>query len=252
MKLQLTTLLILLSISLSLSAQEQVYNMNFDQWHKDSGTWYPYPEKATAQQKVWDSANKGLSIIRSNTTTPDNTHLAPGRNGGFAAKIQSRSVFGIFVSGNLFTGIVHKTSGTSGAVMTFGTPFTSRPKSLSGWYHYQPGTVNYVKAPYKDRKGKMDEGIISISLLDCKSLKAIDTAKERFVEAEKNPDCVGFGKMILKEDTKGYVKFELNFEYKNDKTPTYVVIIATSSRLGEFFTGSSDSVLYVDEWQFNY
>ena len=252
MKLQLTTLLVLMSISLSLSAQEQLYNMNFDQWHKSSGTWYPYPEKATAQQKVWDSANKGLSIIRANTTTPDNGHLAPGRKDGSAAKIQSRSVFGIFVAGNLFTGVFHKTSGTSGAVMTFGAPFMSRPKSLSGWYHYQPGTINYAKAPHKDKKGKTDEGSIDVSLLDCKSLSAIDTAKEKFVAAEKNPDCVGFGKLILKEDTQGYVQFELPIEYKNDKTPTYVVIVATPSRYGEFFTGSSDSVLYVDEWQFNY
>ena len=252
MKLHLTTLLFLALAIWNLGAQEQVYNMNFDRWHKDSGTWYPYPEKATAQQKVWDSANKGLSIIRANTTTPENEHLAPGRNDGSAAKIQSRSVFGIFVAGNLFTGVFHKTSGTSGAVMTFGTPFTGRPKSLSGWYHYKPGAINYAKAPHKDKKGKTDEGSIDVSLLDCKSLSAIDTAKEKFVEAEKNPDCVGFGKLILKEDTKGYVQFELPIEYKNDKTPTYVVIVATPSRFGEFFTGSSDSVLYVDEWQFNY
>lgn len=252
MKLHLTTLLFLALASWNLGAQEQIYNMNFDRWHKDSGTWYPYPEKATAQQKVWDSANKGLSIIRANTTNPENEHLAPGRNDGSAAKIQSRSVFGIFVAGNLFTGVFHKTSGTSGAVMTFGTPFTGRPKSLSGWYHYKPGTVNYTKAPHKDKEGKTDEGSIDVSLLNCKSLSTIDTAKEKFVEAEKNPDCVGFGKLILKEDTKGYIKFELPIEYKNDKTPTHVVIVATPSRFGEFFTGSSDSVLYVDEWQFNY
>ena len=236
----------------SVGQAQQLYNMSFDQWSKTSGAWNLYPKGASNSQLVWDTANHGLSLLGINGTTPEYKHVAVPGKGKAAVKVESKKVLWAFVAGNLYTGRFIRIVDFAGAELEFGVPFTSRPKSLSGWYHYQPGTINYAKAPHKDKKGKTDEGSIDVSLLDCKSLSAIDTAKEKFVEAEKNPDCVGFGKLILKEDTKGYVKFELNIEYKNDKTPTYIVIAATPSRYGEFFTGSSDSVLYVDEWQFNY
>lgn len=245
-------LLLILGFPFVLTAQDQLYNSGFEHWSKKSGTWYPYPENATQAQKVWDSANKGLSILGANTTTPEYKHLAPGSKGKTAAKIESRKVFGIFVAGNLFTGVFNKTSGTSGAVLTFGVPFNKRPVSLSGWYHYLPGTVNYAKAPHKDRKGKADEGGIDITLTDWTHPLTIDTVKEKFTDSETNPHAIGYGKLILSKGTDGYVHFELPITYKSDAAPAYIIISATSSRLGEFFTGSSDSVLYLDDWQLNY
>ena len=58
--------------------------------------------------------------------------------------------------------------------------------------------------------------------------------------------------MKLTKATDDYVHFEIPIVYRKDATPTYVGISLLSSALGEFFTGSSNSVLYVDELQFNY
>ena len=49
-----------------------------------------------------------------------------------------------------------------------------------------------------------------------------------------------------------YEKFVIDIEYRNDRTPKYVVIVAASSVLGDYFTGGDGSALYLDEFRFNY
>ena len=50
----------------------------------------------------------------------------------------------------------------------------------------------------------------------------------------------------------GYEKFSIEIEYRNSRTPRYLVIVAASSRLGDYFTGGDGSTLYLDEFKFNY
>lgn len=245
-------LLLAVGMPISLTAQDRLYNMSLDDWSKKSGTWYPRAENATAAQYIWDSANKGMSIIGANCTTPEYKHVAVAGEGKAAARIESRSVFGVFVAGNLFTGSYGKTVGMSGAVLNFGTPFTQRPKSLSGWYHYSPKTINYAKEPHKDKKGQTDQATIEVTLTDWSEPLTIDTTKEKFIDSKTNPHAIGYGRLIVTKDSGGYVRFEIPIEYKGDAAPSYVVISAASSRYGEFFTGASGSVLYLDELQFNY
>ena len=185
--------LLSLTAALSLSAQDQLYNMSMDNWTKKSGTWYPRAENATAAQTIWDSANKGMSIIGANCTTPEYKHVAVAGEGKAAAKIESRSVFGVFVAGNLFTGAYGKTVGTSGAVLNFGTPFTQRPRSLSGWYHYSPKAINYAKGAHKDKKGQTDQATIEVTLTDWSKPLTIDTTKEKFIDGKTNPHAIGCG-----------------------------------------------------------
>ena len=57
----------------------QIYNMSFDTWSNSAGAWNLYPAAATDAQKVWDTANHGLSILGINGTVPEYRHLAvPG------------------------------------------------------------------------------------------------------------------------------------------------------------------------------
>ena len=71
-------------------------------------------------------------------------------------------------------------------------------------------------------------------------------------DPEKDPLLVGRAVLKLTRATDGYVHFELPIEYRSDAVPTYVGISILSSALGEHFTGSSKTVLYVDEFRFNY
>ena len=237
--------------ALSAAAQQLDY-MNFDRWSKSDGVWYPYPASATDGHKTWDSANKGLSLLGINSTTPEYDHVAVAGKGKAAAKLESKKVLWAFVGGNLFTGHFEKVVGTSGAQISFGVPFHARPRSLTGYFHYIPGTVNYAKPPYAAMKGRQDQGFIEIFLTDWTEPYFIDSTKGNFLDIEKDPHVIGFGVLNLKEGTEGYIPFEIPVKYRSGKTPTHIVIICTPSRYGEFYTGSSKSVLYVDEFRLNY
>ena len=236
-------------VSLTLQAQ-QLSNMGFDTWSKQGGVWYPYAKEAPQSRKVWDSANKGLSALGVNTTVPEYKHVA--QEGKAAAKVQSKKVLWAFVAGNLFTGRFIRVVDLSGAEMDFGAPFTGRPKSLSGFYHYLPQTINYAQEPYKHLKGKPDIGRIEVILTDWTEPHHVITTEEPFIDAEKDPHVIGRAVMDLDKGTDDYVPFDIPFEYRNGKTPKYAFIFVTSSRYGAFFTGGSGSTLYVDGFRFNY
>lgn len=245
-------LALLLLIPCSLFAQEQVYNFSFDTWSKSKGAWDLYPENATEKQKVWGTVNHGTSFLGINTTAPEYEHVAVKGKGKAAAKVSSRSIMGTFATGNLYTGKFVKIIGMSGAEMYHGIPFKGRPKSLSGYVHYQPGKIDAAKEPYKKLKGSLDKGQIEVSLYNWKEPRHFLSTEGSSTPALKDPDIVGHGVLVLDKDTGGYIPFTINLEYVNDKQPTYLFIAVLASQLGEYFTGSSKSVIYVDEFQFNY
>ena len=244
-------LLVAAAVLVSMSTQaQQLYNMGFDTWSKEGGVWYPYAKEASDSKKVWDSANKGLSLLGVNTTVPEYTHTVV--EGKAAAKVMSRKVLWAFVAGNLFTGRFNKVVELSGADMDFGVPFTGRPKSLSGYVHYLPKLINHVQKPYQHLKGKPDVGRIEVILTDWDGRKHIDTTKDPFVDGDKDPHVIGRAVLDLEGETDGYIPFEITFQYRNGKTPKYAFIFVTPSRYGASFTGGSGSTIYVDEFRFNY
>ena len=247
-----TLLLLLGSLGLRAQGGPQLYNMNFDCWSKDSGAWNPYPENPTDAQRVWDTANHGLSLLGINGTTPEYKHVAVAGKGKAAAKIESKKVLWAFVAGNLYTGRFGQIVRFSGAELYFGVPFSSRPKSLSGYVHYIPQKVNYAKPPYEAMKGKTDRGIVEVILTDWTQAYHIVTNDEAFIDGATDPHVIGRAVLELDADTGGYIPFEVKFDYRSAKTPKYIVLTIASSRYGAFFTGGSGSTLYVDEFRFNY
>ena len=236
----------------SVGQAQQLYNMGFDQWSKSSGAWNLYPKEASNSQLVWDTANHGLSLLGINGTTPEYKHVAVPGKGKAAVKVESKKVLWAFVAGNLYTGRFIRIVDFAGAELEFGVPFKSRPKSLSGYVHYIPKTVNYARAPYLHMKGKTDVGRIEVILTDWDKPYHIVTNNEKFIDGATDPHVIGRAVLDLKEDTGGYIPFEIPFVYKNGKTPKYVVITVASSWYGAYFTGGSGSTVYVDEFRFNY
>ena len=240
-----------LTCAFPLSAQ-QLYNMDFDVWSKSGGAWNLYAKDTPASRQIWDSANKGTAILGINGTTPEYKHVAVEGKGKAAVKIASRKAFGMFVAGNLYNGSYVRTVNMSGAEMYHGVPFSGRPRSLSGYCHYLPGTIDYAKAPYEHLKGKLDYGHIDIILTDWEGPLHVDTTEGKVYNPVTDPHVIGSAVLDLREDTGGYIHFEILINYKDARKPGYVVITAASSALGAYFTGSSKSVMYVDEFRFNY
>ncbi len=243
---------ILCCIMASAQGGPQIFNMSFDSWSKSGGAWYPNPKGASGARRVWDSANKGLSILGVNGTQPEYKHLAVEGEGKAAAKITSTKVLWAFVAGNIYTGEFVRVVDFSGAEMNMGVPFRGRPKSISGYYHYIPKKINYAKPPYENLKGQMDKGRVEVILTDWEKPYNVVTNNDEFIDGATDPHVIGRAELIIEKGTEDYVRFEVPLVYRNSKTPSYAVINAAASRLGAWFTGASGSVLYLDELQFNY
>lgn len=241
-----------LSISLSAQGGPQLYNMNFDSWCKTGGVWRLYAKDASAGQKIWDSANPGLSKLGINSSTPEYEHVAVAGEGKAAVRIESKKVPFAFVAGNVFSGKYIGLVDLSGVETMLGAPFTARPKALSGYYHYKPGKVNYTDDEHASMKGKSDQALIEVLLMDWdKPYRQIST-ENGFINSDTDPHIIGRARIVVTKATSGYVHFEVPFEYRNGKTPRYVSFAITSSRYGGYGTGASGSVLYADEFEFKY
>ena len=63
------------------------------------------------------------------------------------------------------------------------------------------------------------------------------------------------GETHTEEILNGYAPFKVRLNYKTATPPDgpfYILIMASSSRYGDYFTGSTSSVMYVDEFSLDY
>lgn len=246
---------IILSVAIALAGlsagAQQLPNMSFDQWSKKGGGWNPYPKDS--QTTTWDTANHGLSLFGINGASPEYEHVAVPGKGKAAVKVETKQAFGILVAGTVYTGKFLKIVKMSGAKILMGVPFTGRPKSLSGYIHYIPGKIDVASKGMQRHIGTTDNARIEISLREG-DFEIMDSTADNF-QNEKGanyPGTVGHGVMDFKKDTGGYIRFEIPIDYLNDHTPSNIVISATSSRYAQQYTGSTSSVMYLDELKLNY
>lgn len=226
----------------------QLYNFSFDNWYLDGKVWYPYLSDSSPDEKVWDSANKGAANFIGSSTVPDDTYSVSG----YSARMESRYAVIAFAAGNLYTGKFGKIAGV-GAELDWGTPFTSRPTALKGYYSYSPRPIDRVKAPYEDMMGQMDKCQILVILADWEGPFRINTTAGHFVDVASDPHIIAHAVMESDEITDGFVEFTLPLEYRDlERKPKYVVVACCASYLGDYFTGGEGSLMYVDEFEFIY
>lgn len=258
-------------VTFSTEAEAQVANMNFDQWCSETvygskTSWYPAPDASSG--RIWDSANKGVLFIgRECATTPEAEFVAVSGDGKQAARMQSMypNFLGIgrFAAGNLLTGEFLGTVGSGsnlGARMSWGTPFTSRPSALKGWYAYSPEAIDHDDmGKHPELVGAGDTMQILVMLGDWDEPFEVNTAEGIFIDQENDPHIIAYGKIESSEATVGsdgalkYVEFNCPLEYRAlDRKPKYVIINACASKYGDDFTGAVGSLLYVDEFEFVY
>jgi len=240
--------------SFTTETPEQLPNMSFDEWHQGEPggyTWYPMPEGGGM---IWGTANSGVNMMSAvNSTRPEGTFVV--KKGGNAVRMESVYVFGKFAAGNIYTGEFVRAVLTPapGAELDWGTPFTTRPYSLTGYYAYSPKKIDYASGKYSDMLGTMDKAQILVFLTDWEAPFRVATSTETFVDLENDPSIIAIGMIETDVDTQGkYVEFECVLDYKDDRKPTYIVAVACSSLYGDYFTGGQGSVMWVDEWEFIY
>lgn len=230
----------------------------------------------------WDSGNGGTAMLSKNPTMPEQTevHTANGKAAKLASQFVGFVTLGKFAAGNLYTGhFCSANMSTYQARINFGQPFNSRPTQLKGWFKYNRGNnVDYPKDgnEYKTILTQAGGDLCSvyIALVDNEGfafdgkkfayevngdLAGDDPANFKYKNAvdfsENNKNVIAYG-CLKSEEEKGtgeWQEFTIDLKYRDlTRTPKYIIIVASASKYGDYFTGSSSSVMYVDDFSLIY
>lgn len=225
----------------------QVVNSDFNNWFQDGNVWYP-DQNLTPEYYKWDSGNKGAdSFGTHNLTVPETEFVVSGK----AAKLMSKSIFGVFAAGSIYTGQFLKRKGM-GAELSMGIPFSSKPKSFKGYYCYKPGTIDKSDDAHSYLNGVTDTCSIYCILTDWDEPFIADTHEGKFVDIDTDPGIIAVARIYSGETNQNYEEFDIPFQYRNLRTPTHILIVGAASKYGNYFTGSTDSVLYLDQFSLSY
>lgn len=235
----------------------------FEEWSTAKDIIYPYAEGAAP---FWGSGNPGASIANA-TLTEGIPDPRPGSAGKLAARLTSKfaNIFGIgkFAAGNLFLGTYVRNDGTHG-IVRFGRPFVLRPTALRGWMKFNRGTVDRVGSTQppgvKIQPGDPDCGMIYIALGDwdpaqyggdAESPVEIRTRTIEQTAFDPHGEAViAYGELPLTESVAEWTEFTIPLDYRaTNRIPTHLIIVCSASRYGDYFTGSSQSVLWVDDFE---
>ena len=195
-------------------AVELVPNLSLDDWFKDGKSWYANLD-LTAENYFWDSGNKGSNAVgEANPTSPETSDVVKGK----AARLESKTVAGVFAAGSLYCGTFGKVEGLSGASLNFGRPYTGRPSALRGYYKYNSGTIDKAKDPYKDLEGRKDSCHIYMALFsDWTAPFPVNTNTGTFVDLTwNNESLLAFGQLVQGETVKDYTQFRIDLQYRPD------------------------------------
>lgn len=239
-------------VSVTTQYTEDLPDASFDQWWlKDDKVWCPWDEGGTP---YWDTGNTGAATLGQSNVVPTD-HTVSGQ--GQAAELNTKFVglFGIgkLAAGSIYTGSFKKIDGTNG-ILDFGRPFNVRPTRLKGYYQYKTADIDYVSSELSNLKGRPDSCHIYIALTDWAAPYEIRTNPKNQQLFNKDASyIIAYGEMIYSGTMDDYESFEIELEYRDKfKTPSYIQITCAASKYGDFFTGGSGAVLYVDEFSLDY
>ncbi len=251
--------------SFTTDSEQQLPNAGFEEWNTSSKT---YLICTDASSMFWDSGNHGSSKMGKNVTQPDETVKHTGQR---SIKMESQFVgigtLGAFAAGNMFVGEFLGTENTTKGILGWGRPWTTRPKALKGYIKYSPQAITHVDSDNLPdvHTGDMDSGILYIALVD-DSHKSYQSYKSypwivrtadpaNWLFSKDKPNVIAYGERIFTEATAGdgMIEFEIPIEYyKTDIKPSNIIVVASASRYGDYYTGGQSSTMWLDDLQLVY
>jgi hypothetical protein len=211
------------------------------------------------------SANLGIVI-----TYIDTEIKVDGRQ---SVRAQTSQMAGMLAAGNLFTGQFAGLVGTSGGMVNFGRPWTTRPSALKIYCRYQTGKMDIIKgapAGVTLTKDDYDMAEIKFAVGDWDYRKYggsksspvhINTTDAgTFVDFNTDPSTIANGNLIIHHDgyvlngeakvsasTGEWLEYTIPLNYRDmERMPTHIIVSCAASRFGDYFTGCSSSKLWID------
>lgn len=241
--------------------KETLQNGGFEDWYQSDRVWYAATQTDVSNKTyMWDSSNPGSGSFGFNPTT-GSTDIKHG--GNYSAKLETQYAVIKLAAASLYYGRFNDLVGTSGAKIDFGQPFTSRPIALKGYFQYAPVAINYVGGSQPANtvsEGDMD--VCSIFIILSKGTYQLNNTITSTLLSEdkvKNIDqFIAYGELPANEciSTNGQWKeFKIPLKYKEQffgEKPTHLIIVCSSSKYGDYFTGGRGSTMYLDDFELVY
>ena len=248
----------------------QIPNGDMEQWCVENKITYP---GASASTTYWDSGNGGTSMV-SETLTSKSSDVRPGSKGKYCAFLDSKTINAVimtqFGAGNIFIGKFGEASlSPIGATVFFGQPFSynAKPKGVKMWVKYNCGAIDNVDG---GGVSKGDPDLTKIFCCMCNWTQAWCVDSTKAAATTFSPDMNSItsctdsryngvlytayfeSRTSNNEWHELYIPFEKVPGTDESVVPNYIVLTATCSGYGDFFSGSSDSWMYLDDVELVY
>ena len=213
----------------------QLPNPGFEEWSNEK-----------TPGGLWNSGNNSFVTLMTRSTD--------AHSGSYAAFLDSQYKMK-FAAGNLFTGDFQLNISSMSGVVTFGKSFSfnASPKSFSFWMKNTQGTIN------NGDKASGTDIYTAMVLITEGNRYAVDTTNESsFLALDRLgtlPGIIAYGYVSDTDSNADWVQKTITLNYVDGwetKTPKMVVVSFTPSGYGDYFCGSTDSEMHVDDVQFNY
>ena len=248
----------------------QLPNSSFDDWSTIdvNGRDLYQPWKA-GDSPFWDTGNRGATTVGASNSTM-------GVEGSRTfANLQSKYIVIKFAAGNIFTGKYLETDGTNG-VLSFGQPFASFPTKLQLDYSFKTSTINkgggkwddsygkYIsRATYDGLLGQPDSCNVYVALIGDKDEEVYKDVLYPFIVRTRpstlklfspnSDNVIAFGSMTKGDDVPEWTTTTIPLQYRfTNRQPKYIVIVAASSKYGDYFVGGSETLLKIDNLKLLY
>ena len=240
-------------------------NAGMEDWNSGEGWPMPY---ATGGTSWWGNGNKAADMAGLVISESDASTYSQGTK---SAKLSGKRIQILTIDkvapGNLFSGSFVATVGTKGGKVNFGRPFTARPSAMKVDYKYTCGAITHNEGgPSNDTTphavGDPDRCHIYIALGDwdyktfggtSESPVQVNTTDVSTLFDPNNDAVIAYGELVKGESVNDWTEEVIRLKYKDTtRRPTHIIISCSSSKLGDYLTGSYNSILWVDDFELIY
>lgn len=241
-----------LTLSVTTAAGNQIPEAGFEAWSTAADK--AECPAADPYALFWDTGNHATASLTGSQLTVSSTDVRSGATGTKSAYMKSikASVMGIgkFAAGNLFVGRFVRVD-VMGGIVEFGRPFdfNARPKAIRFWMKNNQGTIN---------EGSHTSGTDLAKIYCCLTDRnfTVNTNDEStlFTPAITTDGILASAYYDSTESHSEWTLIEIPFEYRDNLTtkPTILLLTFTCSGYGDYFTGSTDSFMYIDDVELVY
>jgi len=250
------------SLAFSTPNGNQIPNGNLEDWCNDGdGVIIPYH---TSNNPYWCTGNYGTAILSKNITQSSND-VRPGSKGTKSMYMDSEYIVVKFAAGNGYIGSWGGMSNGTNAKVYFGQPFefNAKPKAIRFWAKWNCGKIDKIDKGVA-KKGDPDLCKIFCCLTTDTHLVDSSNGKETTFspsDADIKSGDARYDKVLYSaymESTESQAEWKeitIPFTFYGEdpnQVPSHIILTFTCSGYGDFFDGSTESWLYVDDIELVY